>query len=306
MTRAARQLLALALLGGGALAGAPPAAGAARPLGLEVLAELAYPGLLEDGAVAQLRAGRWRGAPQEPGLASRPTAVLVPYLIARGDLDRDGRDDAVVFLETSAGGSGAFLHLAAVLDRPDGPLPLPAHAIGDRAEVEALQVVAGQVVLDAVVAGPDDASCCPTSRVRRTYGIEDGALRELATWARGRLALRALAGTRWRLTRLDAATPVPAASRVELRLDEGRVSGTTGCNDFHGELLGDERDALEVGPLATTGRACPGPAGRLEQRFLAALDRAHRFGFFFGRLELQYDTREQRTGRLRFMPVAND
>lgn len=306
MTRATRIRTALGLVACGLLAGAPAVARDARPLGLEALGELTYPGLLEDGEAVPLRRGRWRGAPAEPGLASRPTASLVRYLRARGDLDRDGRQDAVVFLETSAGGSGAFLYLAAVLDRPDGPLPLPAHAIGDRAEVEALQVVAGQVVLDAVVAGPDDASCCPTLRVRRTYGFEDDALRELATWTRDRLTLQELAGTRWRLTRLDAATPVPAASAVELRLEGARISGSTGCNAFHAEVLGGERDALELGPLATTRRACPEPAMRLEQRVLEALDRANRFGFFFGRLELQYDTRERRTGRLRFVRIPDD
>jgi hypothetical protein len=299
----ARRGAALAALACAAWLGAPRAA-APAPLTREVLGELTYPGLLEDGEAVRLEGGRWRGAPPEPGLASRPTAALVPYLLARGDLDGDGRDDAVVLLQTSAGGSGAFLHLAAVLDRPEGPRPLPAQGVGDRAEVEALEVVAGRVVLDAVVSGPSDALCCPTQRVRRVFAAADGALRELSLEPRGRLDVRGLSGTRWQLTRLDAATPVPAGAGIELRFDGDRVAGSGGCNVFQAPVLSGERDALEIGPIATTRRACPEPVMQREQRFLAALGRATRLGFWFGRLEIQYDTPERRTGRLRLRPLA--
>jgi hypothetical protein len=310
VSRAARRATALAALLCAAGVGAPRPP-AASPLSREVLGELTYEGLLEDGEPVRLHGGRWRGAQPtgssgapEPGLASRPTAALLPWLVARGDLDGDGRDDAVVLLQASAGGSGAFLHLAAVLDRPEGPRPLPAQAIGDRAEVEALEVVEGRIVLDAVVSGPSDALCCPTERVRRVFAAGEGALRELASEPRGRLSVGGLSGTRWRLTRLDAATPVPADAGIELRVDGERLVGSAGCNAFRADVLSGERDAVEIGPIATTRRACPEPVLRREQRFLAALGRATRIGFWYGRLEIQYDTPERRTGRLRFAPLA--
>jgi heat shock protein HslJ len=305
VTAAGRRAAALAALACVVLCGAPLRGRAlASPLSREVLGELAYEGLLEDGQPVRLRGGRWVGPPPEPGLASRPSAALIPYLVARGDLDGDGRDDAVVFLQTSAGGSGVFLHLAAVLDGPDGPRALPAQAIGDRAEVEALEVVAGRIVLDAVVSGPSDALCCPTQRIRRTFVAADGDLRETSSERRGRLRVGELAGTSWRLTRLDAATPVPADAGIELRFEGSRVVGTGGCNQFHADVLSGERDAVEIGPIAATRRACPEPLRQREQRFLAALGRATRIGFWFGRLEIQYDTQERRTGRLRFALVA--
>jgi hypothetical protein len=301
---------ALAALACGALCGAPLLArGAAAPLTRDELGELEYPGLLEDGGPVQLRGGLWSGPATpssgvEPSGAERPRAALIPYLIARGDLDGDGREDVVVFLQTTGGGSGAFLHLAAVLDRPEGPRALPAQGIGDRAEVESLEVVDGRIVLDAVVAGPSDALCCPSQRVRKTFAVADGELRELGSERRGRLRTRALTGTRWRLTRLDAATPVPEDAGIELRFEGGGVAGSGGCNAFRAEVLSGERDAVEIGPIAATRRICPEPVRSREQRFLDALGRATRIGFWFGRLEIQYDTPERRTGRLRFAPHA--
>ena len=284
------------------LCGAPLVARAT--LSRDVLGELAYGGLLEDDAVVQLHDGRWAGLPPEPDLPSRPTAALIPYLVVHGDLDGDGRPDAVVFLQTTAGGSGAFLHLAAVLDRPEGPRALPAQAIGDRAEVEALEVADGRIVLDAVVAGPSDALCCPSQRVRQTFEVVDGELRQIGFKRRGRLRVRELAGTSWRLTRIDAATPVPADAGIELRFEDGKLSGNGGCNPFHAEVLSGERDAVEIGPIVATRSACAEPLRSREQRFLQALGRATRIGFWFGRLEIQYDTPERRTGRLRFAPVT--
>jgi len=270
----------------------------------EALGALTYPGLLEDGTPVTLRDGRWLGPPSEPGLASRPSAALIPWLLARGDLDRDGREDVVVFLQTSFGGSGVFLHLAAVLDRPEGLVPLPAVLIGDRAEVEAIQVIDDRIVLDAVVAGPGDAACCPSQRVRRTYTVANGALLERSSERRGRFRIRSLAGTSWRLTRFDAATPVPDDAGIVLHFEGGRVSGSGGCNPFRAEVLSGERDAVQIGPIASGRRSCPAPVMERERRFFEALGRATRIGFWFGRLEIQYDTPQRRIGRLHLAPLA--
>jgi copper homeostasis protein (lipoprotein) len=83
-----------------------------------------------------------------------------------------------------------------------------------------------------------------------------------------------LAGTYWRLADLpgDEGFAVDPGLRAHLVLggEEGRVSGSSGCNRLIGTFTLDG-DALSFGPLAGTRMACPQPAMELERRFYAAL-----------------------------------
>ena len=56
------------------------------------------------------------------------------------------------------------------------------------------------------------------------------------------------------------------------RFADGRVAGSTGCNRFTGAYTVDG-DALELGQIASTRRACVPPADAVERAFLAALER---------------------------------
>jgi putative lipoprotein len=63
-----------------------------------------------------------------------------------------------------------------------------------------------------------------------------------------------------------------------LRLDsDGQASGSAGCNRFTApaRLTGDE---IHLGPFATTRRLCPPEVMDQEDRYLAALAAARRFG----------------------------
>ena len=76
-----------------------------------------------------------------------------------------------------------------------------------------------------------------------------------------------LAGTRW--VGVVAGDPDPRTlPRLEF-LGGGRITGYTGCNMLNGawRMEGGE---MRLGPLVTTKRACLGPEGDAEQRFLAA------------------------------------
>ena len=63
----------------------------------------------------------------------------------------------------------------------------------------------------------------------------------------------------------------------------GRLSGYTGCNRLSGAWRVEE-GAVRFGALATTKRACLGPAGDAEKRVLAALGERSRVSFERGRL----------------------
>lgn len=69
----------------------------------------------------------------------------------------------------------------------------------------------------------------------------------------------------WRLVELDGA---PAAFPITLTVGAARVEGVAPCNTYFG-AWSRTGDALTVGPLAATRRACPDLA--LEQTYLGLL-----------------------------------
>lgn len=76
-------------------------------------------------------------------------------------------------------------------------------------------------------------------------------------------------------------------AQTTLRIDqEGKASGSTGCNRFFGKAeIGGDR--LRFGRLATTYRACPRALADQERKFLGALAAAHAARFDrMGRLQI--------------------
>ena len=79
-----------------------------QPLGLTRLQNSAYEGLEGIEGQIKLDAGHWEGEPPQPGSASIPRVDFLGDLVARGDLDGDGADEAAVMLTTNFGGSGVY------------------------------------------------------------------------------------------------------------------------------------------------------------------------------------------------------
>ena len=85
-----------------------------------------------------------------------------------------------------------------------------------------------------------------------------------------------LAGSEWWPKVINGvATPKDADLFVQFR-SAGRVAGNGGCNRFTGKyrLKGGR---IEIGPLAMTRKACPGPIMKRETQFVTALSQARRF-----------------------------
>lgn len=136
--------------------------------GLTYRSEFAGPGTITllDGVYQE---------PAAPGTAT-VTLVLLTEHVAFGDLDGDGIGDAAAVLETDPGGSGVFFELVAVLATDDGPRQVAAASLGDRTDVESLNLDAGVISLDLITHGPEDPMCCPTARERRSYRLVGGSL----------------------------------------------------------------------------------------------------------------------------------
>jgi heat shock protein HslJ len=113
-----------------------------------------------------------------------------------------------------------------------------------------------------------------SDRTLLTYAATDGA--------------KAIQG-HWEVTSYDAGTalvsPVAGASATA-KFDGTQISGTGGCNTFSGPYSVDG-DAITVGPLASTLRACADPAvEQQEQHYLQALALAKTFAVAGDRLDL--------------------
>lgn len=127
---------------------------AADPSGIDAR-NAVYPTEQTDSGKLALHDGRY----DDPKEEVQSTLVAT----ASGDLDGDGKPDLVAVLATNTGGSGTFYDLYA-LRRHDGkPLAIAGPAfLGDRIDVKNIRVERGAAVLDLVVQGDQDASCCPT------------------------------------------------------------------------------------------------------------------------------------------------
>jgi len=83
-----------------------------------------------------------------------------------------------------------------------------------------------------------------------------------------------LAGVNWKVTSFNnnrhAVVGVLGESSITMSFKDGQVAGSAGCNNFHGKYS-TEGSKLQVGPLATTRRACEESLMTQEREFLAAL-----------------------------------
>ncbi len=248
------------------------------------LANTTYGGILEQPVT--LTAGRWEGEPFVEGGSARPSVGLVDHFSLQGDLDGDGALETAALLWSSAGNSGTRNYLA-VVERTTAGLANPATAlIGDRVQVKSGRIEEGQIALDVVRHGPQDAACCPTERAVVRWDLQGGRLAVTSDETVGRLSPADIEGPTWRLLTLGWNQPVPEDVEITLVTADGTVSGSAGCNRYTGGLAGGGPGGLVISGIAATKRACPDPIMALEDRFLEALDGASEFDFLAGRLAL--------------------
>lgn len=260
------------------------------------LAHLTYPGILD--VPVQLTDGRFEGEPFVPGGASRPVVHWVRDLYATGDLDGDATQEAAVLLSQSSGGSGTRIHLAVVSVREGRPVSTGAVLVGDRPQIQGMEIEDEEIVLELVQRGPEDAACCPTQRVRRGWTLRDGSLVPTGSVVTGVLSLDAIAGD-WLLTHLAWKEPVRAEVELTLTVDGAEVSGSTGCNRFTGSLQETSPGEVEAGPIGSTRRVCPGDHQELERLYLERLGSVVKYGFLSGKLALTWRL-DERVGVLLF------
>jgi heat shock protein HslJ len=248
--------------------------------------------------------GKYEGAPFQPGGAARPQLVFAGGLVARGDLNHDGGDEAVVMLAESSGASGTFNYLAVVAAQDGKPVNVATAALGDRVQLRAMKIVGGQLIVDLVAHGPGEAMCCPTLKVRRTLTLNGDRLVEVGRQEMGPISVADLAGVTWRLEEISFGEPVPAEPAISLRIDKEQIVGAAGCNNYFAPYTRAGPGKIAVAAAGATRKACSEPIMNLEARYLRALEAVTSYSFLAGRLALTY-RREGAFATLLFTPSIN-
>ncbi len=115
-----------------------------------------------------------------PGSAGMNRFLLYPG-VAYGDLDGDGREDALVILINNSAGSGSFYHLIPVRNNDGQPQPLNAAFIGDRVIIEQLRAAGGQAQLLFRAYRPEEPfGSTPTLQTNRRYILQGDTLKLLS------------------------------------------------------------------------------------------------------------------------------
>jgi heat shock protein HslJ len=236
--------------------------------------------------------GRWEGRPATKGSAIRPVVSFAGDFRLPGDLDGDGADEAVIFLNYARGGTGQLLHLALVTRKRDKIENVATVLIGDRVQIRDVRREKNRLLVDVVRSGPKDAMCCPGEVTTLGWTLEPGARLSpfIVTASPTRLSLETIGNTEWVLRSWEFKQPGPTHPGVTLVFEGGRFTGSSGCNNYFAPAK--ERTVpgdVEVGPAATTRKSCPDNEMAVETRFLDQLVRVKKFGFLVTQLALSWE-----------------
>lgn len=84
-----------------------------------------------------------------------------------------------------------------------------------------------------------------------------------------------LLGKQWKLTEVENQV-VPESSKAGFMLtNDGKVAGSTGCNQINGTIEFMKNQAIKFSQVATTRMSCPDDINQVETKFLAAINSAN-------------------------------
>ena len=267
----------------------------------EILGNLSYSGIFPDQPIT-LVDGSYS---YDDGSPAKPFVRFIPQLIATGDINGDGLEDAMVLLEDQSSGTGDFIYLSAVLDALGNPTPTEALMIGDRIGVKSLVMNGSQVVADLVAQGLGDAACCASWNVRRLYALEDGRLVEKSSQDLSKISLADINGTSWKLVNLNGEQePVLPDTEITMQIAEDQISGFAGCNDYNSTVSSGAfgLNSVMIGPISTTRKSCPEPVMNQETTYLNRLGNALQWRYDGGYLAVFYKLEGDIFGELLFAP----
>ena len=269
---------------------------------IEELKNTTYIGFEEPAGPVKLVNGQWEGRPYVEGGASRPSVTFFGELAITGDLDDDGTDEALVFINVNTGGTGQLLHMAVVARRARYLENIATTFVGDRIQIQDAKIQNSRIILKVVQAGSQNAACCPGDIATRSWTLDpNGVLKsEHATKNTERLTLETIGDTQWVLRSWQWDEQALATPEVTLGYREGRFTGNSGCNNYFVPVkMGAMPGEVAVGIGGSTRKACPDAAMVVENRFIYCLAGVKKFGFMATWLALFYE-KDRKSGVMLF------
>ncbi|MDH4070485.1 MAG: META domain-containing protein [Ignavibacteria bacterium] len=261
--------------------------GSVPPLTQDELKNAEYSGLSFGSRTVRLTDGVWEGDPYVAGGSSRDRVVLVDGFTTRADFDTSGSEEAVVFLTQNSGGSGDFVYMSVVERKNGKPYNRGTVMVGDRVQIRDIRIDGWSIYLDLVEIGPDDAGCCPGQLITKSWDVLPGGLFPTPFEVTGRLSLEEIGGREWRLERWGLREELSDTLQITLVYSAGGFSGRSGCSRYTASVTeGYQPGDMTVGTATSTRMACPEDLMTSENRFLAGLQSATKFGFFCGLLAI--------------------
>lgn len=104
-------------------------------------------------------------------------AVLDTSKIQYGDVNGDGKDEAILLLHSNTGGSGTFTELVVAGAADNRVFDIATTLLGDRVTIYSVIVTdTDKILVDMLTQGANDPFCCPTSRVNAEYALTGDSL----------------------------------------------------------------------------------------------------------------------------------
>ncbi len=153
-----------------------------QPLTLEKLANATYSPSPNESFFDKnttLRNGFYYDRNENGTIDSASYTELDYRMVAFGDLNNDGIDDAAVILENVTGGSGCFLDLVAVYNINGNPKSAASIGLGDRVRIKDIVIKNGLIELKMLSHAEDDGQCCPTKKTAPKFKIKGKKLIEI-------------------------------------------------------------------------------------------------------------------------------
>jgi len=265
------------------------------------LLQSSYSGIYEEAV--KLSGGHYAGAPFVEGGASRPSVTLIDDLIAYGDLNGDGQQDAAVLLLENSGGSGDLIYLAAVINDNGHARNIATKLVGDRVQFRNLEISSGSITADTIAQESGESYAQPSLKMQLVYQLQRGKLIQLSSESQGNLSSSDLDGTSWK-QQGEQQTPSPKSHTGEISaiFKDGKISGSSACNRYSAAVEDRGKGRITTGPAISTRMACPPPLMDQESAYLGFLAKVEGFRFSFGKLVL-FTAEHQDSRRFTAMPA---